>query len=73
MTAGRFINNPFLVNKLSQKANNLIEDLEFLGLKFAKSKAGTYLQRHLGGSSYPRSVYNHGIFLKKKIKYLKKE
>ncbi len=57
MQGGYHLSDRRLLTALAENAVASFEDLVRLGVPFAKGNGGGYLQRHLSGNTFPRSVY----------------
>lgn len=56
LEGGYHLNDRRLLNALAENAVASFQDLVRIGVPFARGESG-YLQRHLSGNAYPRSVY----------------
>lgn len=56
MRGGYRLNDPRLARLLAEESINAMHELETLGVPFAR-EGDRFLQRHLSGNTYPRSVY----------------
>lgn len=56
LRAGAGLNDRPLVNALAEDTPAVVTELEAVGVELAR-RGGRYAQRHLAGSTYPRSMY----------------
>jgi succinate dehydrogenase/fumarate reductase flavoprotein subunit len=59
LRGGYYLNETSLVRALVTDTEMALRELEGIGVEFARKGSG-YAQRHLSGSTYPRSVYQEG-------------
>lgn len=58
ISSGRYLNNHKLAKNLSLLSIELTNSLKEIGYQPEKDEKGNYLRRHLGGCSYPRSLFS---------------